>query len=74
MGRAKPSRTVGNSFGTPDGIASTEAWDQSYISFTRPRLNTSFVWHKAQTPSNYYYYYHYYDYYYSCYYYYYYYY
>ena len=33
-------------------------WDQSYTPLTRPRLNTSSAWHKAQTPSNYY---HYYD-------------
>ena len=30
-------------------------WDQGYTPLTRPRLNTSSVWHKAQTPSNYYY-------------------
>ena len=49
-------------------------WDQSYTPLTRPRLKTSSVWHKAQTPSNYYYYYyhHYYHYYYYYYYYYYY--
>ena len=35
-------------------------WDQGYTPLTRPRLNTSSVWHKAQTPSNYYYYYYYY--------------
>ena len=43
-------------------------WDQSYTPLTRPRLNTSSVWHKAHTPSNYYYYYCYYYYYYYCYY------
>ena len=35
-------------------------WDPRYTPLTRPRPNTSFVWHKAQTPSNYYYYYYYY--------------
>ena len=37
-------------------------WNQSYTPLTRPRLNTSSVWRKAQTPSNYYYYYYYYCY------------
>ena len=52
------------------GSASTGTWDPTYTFLTRPRLNTSFVWHKAQTPSNdyYYYYYHYYYYYYYYYY------
>ena len=48
------------------GMASTGTWDQTYTFLTRPRLNTSFVWHKAQTPSNYYYYHYYYHYCYYC--------